>query len=78
MNVPVRTVAAGYALVLGAVALLNQVPGLTDDQGRVFGVFALDVYDDLLHGASALWAGFAAAAIAVASCAAITSSDSTV
>jgi hypothetical protein len=37
------------------------VPGLTDADGRAFGIFALDIYDDLLHVASALWAGAAAA-----------------
>ena len=41
--------------LLGAAAL-NYVPGLTDDQGRSFGIFALDIYDDLLHLFSALWA----------------------
>lgn len=56
-----RWLALGYALVLGAVASLNQIPGINDAQGRAFGVFALDMYDDLLHLASAMWAGFAAA-----------------
>lgn len=60
-RMPVRRVAAAYAVVLGVVALLNQVPGLADADGRVFGVFALDLYDDLLHGASAIWAATAAA-----------------
>ena len=48
-------------VILLAAASLNYVPGLTDDQGRAFGVFALDVFDDALHVASALWAGIAAA-----------------
>jgi hypothetical protein len=48
-------------LVLLAAASLNYIPGLTDSEGRAFGVFALDIYDDLLHVASALWAGIAAA-----------------
>ena len=56
----VRRIALAYAAVLGLVTLLNYLPGLTDDQGRVFGIFALDLYDDLLHGASAAWAGVAA------------------
>ena len=47
-------------LVLLAAASLNYVPGLTDAEGRAFGVFALDIYDDALHVASALWAGIAA------------------
>lgn len=53
-------IAVAYAVVLGLVTALNYVPGLTDDQGRVFGIFALDLYDDLLHFASAAWAGVAA------------------
>lgn len=55
MNI-VRRLAFGYAVVLGLVTLLNYIPGLTDAQGKAFGIFALDIYDDLLHGASALWA----------------------
>ena len=52
----VRKIAFGYAVALAFAALLNYVPGLTDSQGRAFGVFALDIYDDLLHLASAIWA----------------------
>lgn len=37
-------------------ASLNYIPGLTDDQGLAFGIFALDIFDDSLHVASALWA----------------------
>ena len=56
-----RRIAFVYLLVLLAAASLNYIPGLTDSEGRAFGVFALDIYDDLLHVASALWAGIAAA-----------------
>jgi hypothetical protein len=55
-----RTIALVYMVVLLAAASLNYIPGLTDAEGRAFGVFALDINDDLLHVASALWAGFAA------------------
>jgi hypothetical protein len=41
-------------------ASLNYIPGLTDAEGRAFGVFALDIFDDRLHVASAAWAGIAA------------------
>ncbi len=44
-----------FAALMGA-ASLNYIPGLTDDQGLAFGIFALDFYDDALHVASALWA----------------------
>jgi hypothetical protein len=56
-----RSTALVYMLILMAAASLNYVPGLTDPEGRAFGVFALDIYDDALHVASALWAGIAAA-----------------
>jgi hypothetical protein len=56
----VRRIAIGYAVILGIVTLLNYIPGLTDSQGRAFGIFALDIYDDMLHFASAAWAAIAA------------------
>ena len=64
-----RKIALGYAVVLALVAALNYlpIPGLVDDQGRTFGIFALDIYDDALHLASALWALAAAAISARAS-----------
>lgn len=59
MTLP-RKVAAAYAVILFFVTLLNYIPGLTDAQGRAFGIFALDIYDDALHLGSALWAATAA------------------
>lgn len=56
----IRWIAVAYAAVLLAVAGLNYIPGLTDASGRAFGIFALDIFDDLLHLASAVWAGVAA------------------
>ena len=55
-----RTVAFGYFIILMGVASLNYIPGLTDQNGVAFGVFALDIYDDALHAGSALWALVAA------------------
>lgn len=55
-----RKVAAVYAVVLLAAASLNYIPGLTDTEGLAFGIFALDIFDDLLHVASAIWAAIAA------------------
>ncbi|MGI9368713.1 MAG: hypothetical protein ACR2O2_07715 [Ruegeria sp.] len=46
----------GYFVVLMFAASLNYIPGLTDADGLAFGIFALDIYDDALHVASALWA----------------------
>jgi Domain of unknown function (DUF4383) len=51
-----QKIALGYFVALSGAAALNYIPGLTDDQGRAFGVFALDIFDDALHLASALWA----------------------
>ena len=58
-----RRIALVYMVILLAAASLNYIPGLTDAEGRAFGVFALDIYDDALHVASALWAGIAACAL---------------
>lgn len=57
---PLRVLAAIYAVLFAVVTSLNYIPGLTDEQGRTFGLFALDVFDDALHGASGLWAALAA------------------
>jgi hypothetical protein len=46
----------GYFVALMIAASLNYVPGLTDENGLAFGIFALDIYDDALHVASAIWA----------------------
>jgi hypothetical protein len=62
-----RLTAFIYTVFLLAVATLNYIPGLTDSEGRAFGIFALDVYDDALHVASGLWAGISAASSSRAS-----------
>jgi Domain of unknown function (DUF4383) len=51
-----QKIALGYFVVLTGAAALNYIPGVNDDQGRAFGIFALDIFDDALHLASALWA----------------------
>lgn len=51
-----QKVALFYALALFGAAAINYIPGLTDEGGLAFGIFALDIFDDLLHLASALWA----------------------
>lgn len=55
-----RWIALFYMVALLVAASLNYIPGLTDAEGRAFGIFALDIFDDLLHLVSALWAGIAA------------------
>ena len=51
-----RKTCIGYFIALMAAASLNYIPGLTDDAGLAFGIFALDIFDDSLHVASAIWA----------------------
>ena len=55
-----RCICVGYVFALGFAAALNYIPGITDSEGRSFGIFALDIYDDALHLFSAAWAGIAA------------------
>ncbi len=52
----VRRLCFVYAVILLCAASLNYIPGLTDDQGLAFGIFALDPFDDALHLVSAIWA----------------------
>ena len=53
------------ALVLAAALLFaaatDYIPAFIDAEGRVFGLFHLDIYKDALHVASGLWAVVAAA-----------------
>jgi hypothetical protein len=56
----IRRITFGFAIVLGVVTSLNYIPGLTDAQGRTFGIFQLNLFNDILHGGSTLWALFAA------------------
>jgi len=48
------------ACLLGAALLFaaatDYIPAFIDSQGRVFGLFQLDIYKDALHLASAAWA----------------------
>ena len=52
----VQKFALGFFVILLAAAGLNYVPGITDEAGLAFGIFALDLFDDMLHLVSALWA----------------------
>ena len=53
------------ALLLAAALLFaaatDYIPAFIDSEGRVFGLFHLDIYKDALHLASAAWAIAAAA-----------------
>ena len=51
-----RWIALGFFVVLLAAAAPKYIPCVTDADGVAFGVFALDIFDDALHLAAALWA----------------------
>lgn len=48
-----------YAIIFVGVVAMNAVPAIHDANGLMFGLFKLDLIDDALHIASALWAGIA-------------------
>ena len=56
----IQKFALGYAVVLLGAAGLNYMPGVVDEDGLAFGIFALDLFDDSLHLVSAIWAAAAA------------------
>ena len=55
-----RMAAAALAAALLFAALTDYVPQFRDESGKVFGLFALDIYKDALHVASGAWAAVAA------------------
>ena len=50
----VAAIALGCALLFAAAT--DYIPAFMDSEGRVFGLFRLDIYKDALHVASGLWA----------------------
>lgn len=52
----IRRLCLIYAVILLGAAAINYIPGLTDEAGLAFGIFALDPFDDALHLVSAIWA----------------------
>lgn len=51
-----RISALALAVALLFAAATDYIPSFIDAQGRVFGLFQLDIYKDALHVASGLWA----------------------
>jgi hypothetical protein len=49
-----------YALMFVAIAGMSYVPAFKDSSGMMFGLFSLQLQDDLLHLFSGLWVGVAA------------------
>lgn len=45
-----------YGVIFLLVVLFNYIPSIHDDSGKMFGLFKLDLIDDVLHLGSALWA----------------------
>jgi hypothetical protein len=61
----IKTMAPRAAALVLSVALLfaaatDYIPAFIDKEGRVFGLFQLDIYKDALHVASGIWALVAA------------------
>lgn len=52
----IQKLAFVYSVLFFSVVLLNYIPAIHDEQGQMFGLFHLDLIDDLLHLGSALWA----------------------
>lgn len=57
---PIRKLAWVYAALFFGVVLLGYIPGMTNADGQLLGLFAIEPKDDLLHLASGIWAGWAA------------------
>lgn len=49
-----------YAIMFFIIASLAYIPGLADENGLLFGLFSLQLHDDLLHLGSGIWAALAA------------------
>lgn len=50
-----KTLAYIYALMFVFVVILGYIPGVNDENGLMFGLFSLELHDDLLHLFSAIW-----------------------
>jgi hypothetical protein len=49
-----------YAALFVFVVVLGYLPGVTDAQGAMFGLFSIQLVDDALHLGSGIWAALAA------------------
>jgi hypothetical protein len=49
-----------YALLFFLVVAVGYVPGFTNAEGALFGLFSIQLVDDALHLGSAIWAALAA------------------
>jgi hypothetical protein len=56
----IRLLGFAYFALFVFVVVLGYIPGVNDANGKMFGLFELDLYDDALHLFSGIWAGVAA------------------
>ncbi len=59
MNI-IRLYAWVYAALFIFVVALGYIPGLTNTEGQLLGLFRIDPIDDVLHLGSGIWAALAA------------------
>lgn len=52
----IRVLAILYAAMFFFVAVMGYIPAFLDEEGYLFGLFALDLYDNSLHAFSGVWA----------------------
>ncbi len=50
----------GYGISLLIIASLRFIPGISDAEGHLFGLFHLDWLDDILHTITGIWGIYAA------------------
>jgi hypothetical protein len=56
----IRKLAWVYAAMFIFVVALGYIPGLTNEEGQLFGLFRIELIDDALHLGSGIWAALAA------------------
>ncbi|MES2931813.1 MAG: hypothetical protein V4682_03950 [Patescibacteria group bacterium] len=55
-----RPIAFVFAIGFFIIASLAYIPGVVDEHGLTFGLYHLDLHDDILHALSGVWALVAA------------------
>lgn len=56
----IQKLGIAYAIMFFIVASLAHIPGVADENGSLWGLFVLDLYDDSLHFFSGVWSLVAA------------------
>ena len=51
-----RWICLGFTAFLAFAVAVGHIPAFVDADGRTFGIFKLNLYNDVLHTVSALWA----------------------